>query len=50
MKKIVLILLVLLVTAAMTASAGGGKTRGDRGAGEVHQEQVRNTEEGRPAF
>lgn len=50
MKKILAILFVLLITAAMTASAGGDKVRGDRGTGEVHQEQVRNTEEGTPAF
>jgi hypothetical protein len=50
MKKIVLILFVLLITAAMTASAEGDKKRGEKGTGEVWQEQVRNTEEGTPAF
>ena len=50
MKKIVFILFVLLITAAMTASAGGDKNRGEKGTGEVHQEQVRNTEECTPAF
>jgi hypothetical protein len=50
MKKIGLILFILLITVAMAASAGGDKVRGERGTGEVHQEQVRNTEEGTPAF
>ena len=50
MKKILAILFVLLITVATTASAGGDKVRGDRGSGEVNQEQVRNTEEGSPAF
>jgi len=50
MKKIVLILSILLITVAMTASAGGDKNRGERGTGEVNQVQVRDTEEGTPAF
>jgi len=50
MKKILVILFVLLITAAMTASAGGDKVRGEKGTGEVNQEQVRNTEEGTPVF
>ena len=50
MKRILSILFVLLITAATTASAGGDKVRGDRGTGAVHQEQVRNSEEGTPAF
>jgi len=50
MRKIVLILFILLITVAMTASAGGDKNRGKKGAGTVQQEQVRNTEEGTPAF
>jgi hypothetical protein len=50
MKKIGLILFILLATVAMTVSAGGDKNRGDRGTGEVHQEQVRNTDEGTPVF
>jgi hypothetical protein len=50
MKKIALILFILLITVAMTASAGGDKNRGKKGTGEVRQIQVRNTEEGTPAF
>ena len=50
MKKIALILFVLLITVAVTSTAGGDKNRGDRGTGEVHQEQVRNKDEGTPAF
>jgi hypothetical protein len=50
MKKIALILFILLIIVAMTASAGGDKNRGKKGTGEVHQIQVRNTEEGTPAF
>jgi len=50
MRKIVLILFILLITVAMSASAGGDKNRGEKGTGGVHQEQVRNTEEGTPAF
>ena len=50
MKKILVILFVLLITVAMTASAGGDKVRGEKGAGEVWQEQIRNTDEGTPSF
>jgi hypothetical protein len=50
MKKIALILCVLLITIAATASAGGDKNRGERGTGDVHQVQVRNSEKGTPAF
>ena len=50
MKKIALILLVLLIGVAAAAFAGGDKNRGDRGTGEVQQEQVRNTDEGTPSF
>jgi hypothetical protein len=50
MRKIVLILSILLITVAMTASAGGDKNRGEKGTGGVHQVQVRNSEEGSPAF
>ena len=50
MRKITLLLCILLATSAVTVSAAGGKNRGDRGTGEVHQEQVRNTEKGTPAF
>jgi hypothetical protein len=50
MKKLGLILFILLTAVAITVSAGGDKNRGDRGTGEVHQEQVRSTDEGTPAF
>jgi hypothetical protein len=50
MKKTILILFILLIGAAMTVSAGGDKNRGDKGEGAVHQVQVRNSEEGTPAF
>ena len=50
MKKILVILIILLSTAAMTASAAGDKNRGEEGTGKVCQEQVRNTDEGTPAF
>jgi len=50
MRKISLILFILLITVTISASAGGDKNRGERGAGELHQEQLRNTDEGTPAF
>ncbi|MEW5802781.1 MAG: hypothetical protein AB1847_11835 [bacterium] len=44
MKKAVLILLVVafLGSVAVPAFASGGQHRGDKGQGQVNQEQVRN--------
>ena len=50
MKKITVLLIVLLVTGAMTATAVGDKVRGEKGQGQTHQFQERNTDQGTPAY
>jgi hypothetical protein len=49
MRKIVVVT-VLLVFAASAVFAGGDKNRGSKGQGEVVQRQIRNTDNGTPAF
>ena len=50
MRKIAVVLFVLMITAAMTASAVGDKVRGEKGEGQTHQVQERNTDKGTPLF
>jgi hypothetical protein len=50
MKKIALILFILLITVAMSATAVGDKVRGEKGEGQTHQVQERNTDEGTPSY
>ena len=41
---------VLIVLISASAFAAGGKIRGGKGIGAVHQVQVRNSDVGTPAF
>ena len=43
-------ILLLVFASVAPAFAGGGKNRGEKGQGDVVQEQIRNSDCGTPAF